>query len=608
VTIHELGDYALARLALSPPGDRPAARLAESALRCLFSFQVFARPALPEQGLFRFHAGDPPRLADNANEFALLSVAILLQRFSVSTTLLAELVPRLEAGFDAIERHGVCPSYTNICLIQLAENLALGQALGRTLDPSLRRFGQARIRAGERRLDEWLRFTRAYGIHEFDSPTYTEVALEALLAAFAAAPDVVTRQDVRAALDYFWSDVAANTFAGRGSLTGPHSRSYDFIAGQGGLTVSMYLEGLRDELPSQAPDGSKILLWLNLADGGYQPAAGALCWSALPRRVILSTYGPNAAATGQERYAFVTGEFAVGSASADYGPQDQLISAELASSPRTPAISVVPDYLDAPGTQVRAGDFTKIAHLPMSPSSAQKDGAVLTLLRVSAADPHYQKPGGGALPLVSLATNVIAPVALDELYIDGMAATPGEPRSLPLRPTLTLRVAHAAIAIGVVDIGGLECPDDDGHIVSLTQPTLIWKPLAPASTARDSSARLAIYHASTVPSDTAPLARCFARVALLLMGSTCTTASCASDLGRRVQGAVATAQRRFDRHTGDWDILVRVEDGPQLHVHRIVGSLERVLAREVDGQPIRFPPLSVNGAPILIRSTRENGR
>ena len=79
------------------------------------------------------------------------------------------------------------------------------------------------------------------GIYEFQSPTYYDGDIQALALGLRYAADAPTATSFRNALDYFWADIAANTFLPRGSLGGPHSRSYDLFGGQGILGVPMYL-------------------------------------------------------------------------------------------------------------------------------------------------------------------------------------------------------------------------------------------------------------------------------------------------------------------------------------------------------------------------------
>src|SRR5262249_58450382 len=118
---------------------------------------------------------------------------------------------------------------------------------------------------------------------------------------------------VRAALDYVWTDLAANTSAG-GSVAGPLSRDYDFLTGDGGVELSLYREGLRLALPSQAADLTKATLIVDeAAPDRYLPPAAALCMATTWPREVRSTFGPDAAATGRERTAYLTPDFTLGS-------------------------------------------------------------------------------------------------------------------------------------------------------------------------------------------------------------------------------------------------------------------------------------------------------
>jgi hypothetical protein len=603
-TVHDFGDYALAKLALSGAADPAASALAEASLGCLFSYQKFGSPSETDHGVFPFHLGDPPRPQDNPTEFALLPVGRLVTDFPLSASLANMLEPRIRAGLAAIEQHVVCPSYTNICWMQTAEMLALGRWLAARLDPAVAAEGRAFVASAQGRLDGWLAFTRGAGLTEFDSPTYSEVDLETMLVAFRAA-DHDARTKVRAALDYLWSDLAANSSA-RGILAGPLSRTYDFLTAQGGLTVSLYLERLRLSLPTQGADLTKAVLLLNEADAaGYRAPASALCLSALPEREVLSTYGADAGTSRRERYVYITPDFTLGSASADYGTsvgsdQDELLRAELGASSRIPVIAVIADYLDAPGTSVREGDFTKVTHLLMSPAAAQRREAMLALLRVEAKDPQYAGADGGTLPLRNLATNVTFPASADAIWLDGAPADLSRDQVVSARPTLAVQIGSGAVAMSVLEAGGLECPNADGSIGARSVPEVHVKPLAPSSSARDAVARLVVYHDLALPADTSTLAKCFARASLLFLAQPCRSAGCLGDLTARARAASDAAVRRWDPATGDWDVTVTIDGGPMLRVHRGLGQNPQVLAREIDGTPLTFPPLSVNGIPISL--------
>ena len=51
-----------------------------------------------------------------------------------------------------------------------------------------------------------------------------------------------TRAQFKAALDYLWGELAANFFTPASALSGPHSRDYDFLLGQGMLDIDYYVQ------------------------------------------------------------------------------------------------------------------------------------------------------------------------------------------------------------------------------------------------------------------------------------------------------------------------------------------------------------------------------
>jgi hypothetical protein len=610
--VHDWGDYALAKVAVSGPADPRAEALVEVAIRCLFTFQESGSTGDTERGVFPFHYGDPANPRDNPTEFALAPLADLLLGDPLPAALRNDIEPRLVMALEAVERHRVCPKYTNICLMQIAEMLSLGRVLDRSADAATRAFGEARVTSGKARLDDWLAFTRSAGIVEFDSPTYSAVDLGALLLALHGSDDESVRVKVRGALDYLWSDLAANFFPGRGSLAGPHSRTYSFFAGQGAVALSYYLEGLRREPPDPSDLSAGVLLstidLLNAEREPYRPSPRALCLSTGREREITSTFGPNGGAGGRQRYAFIAPEFALGSASADYGTnvesdQDEMIRAELASSPKTSAIVVLPDYLDSPGVSVKSGEFNKVTHLLMSPAAAQKGGAMLALLRVAATAPNYKSADGKLLPLVSLATNVIVPADADEILIDGQPAERDRDVSLTARPTLVVRLGTGAVAVSVLEASGLECTGAAEGFVDRHKAALHFKPLERANANHGSTARLAIYHEANLSGDSSTLSNCFARVALLIVGERCAGPGCAHDFLERVSEANKAAKRFFDARDGDWDVSARVPGMPELRVHRVVGRDEKLLAREVDGREMSFSPLRVNSRAVGLGPT-----
>ena len=172
---------------------------------------------------------------------------------------------------------------------------------------------------------------------------------------YAARPGA--RSQFKHALDMIWADTAANTFAARGVLSGPHSRDYDTLLGHGMLYFEMYLWGLegtgplhceKDDPHCEGPVSAAAPMWefqngtssvgtgepMNviavswfnlLHPKGYRPSPRlrALSRGNLTKVVQSRFILQNVSANGQEArfaetYNFVTKDFAIGSASQEY--------------------------------------------------------------------------------------------------------------------------------------------------------------------------------------------------------------------------------------------------------------------------------------------------
>jgi hypothetical protein len=603
--IADFTSYALAKMVLAAPNDASAAAAAEQMVRCAFSFQFFGADAGANEGVFPFHIGGPPNFGDNGIEFALEDLGPLLLDYGArfSPTLASYLAPRIQAAADVIvQKHNVCSAYTNICLTQTFELMALGRWFSQSTDATLQAYGQTLLQASASKMSTWTSFTTQNGLFEFDSPTYYNLDLQALGLGRRYAPDASSAATFALPLAYLWADIAANTFFPRGSLGGPHSRSYDFISGQGAVEAPMYLAGLRN-----TPGGGGVTEARNLlvftGPSAYSVPAASLCAASAPTREVRSTWIKTSTDLGHERYAYYTPDYAIGSTSADYGndtnDQDMLLTAELASGPASAIISVLPDYLDAPATAVGEGDFTKVTHLPLAPAAAQKGGAMLSLLRIPAKDPGYVDKNMMPIPVVNLSTNVIFPAQADELLLNGMPANLTADTPVASLPTVTARVGTGAVAVAVIAASGLECPDATGTIVDLAPPQIHFKPYQPTTGTSNPPPvmRLAIYHATTLPADTST---CFARVTLLWVADHCAGSGCAAALSSVVAKAAAGASTMWDPKTQAWSAEVSAASsagpGPTLLVSRTVSPAS--LTRKVDGQDMTFAPLSVNGVSV----------
>ena len=133
-------------------------------------------------------------------------------------------------------------SYSNIYLMHTACLIIFGEA---TMDYGSKAF--AAQDAGYKFWWSWVKYTYAAGLHEFDSPTYTSVQMNALYIIALYAKDNDARKAASQVLDYLWTSTAAAFFYNGQMQAGPHSRDYDFLFGKGLLTSQLYLTGISDD-------------------------------------------------------------------------------------------------------------------------------------------------------------------------------------------------------------------------------------------------------------------------------------------------------------------------------------------------------------------------
>ena len=445
-TGRDCSNAALAELLLSEPTDGAAAQRALSLLRrpeCApgpqFNGQAYS-------SILNMH-----RKRFNSSDWAWIVGAVRAE--------LAARAPAPPAPQTALD-----VSYSNMFFMNTANLVLFGEALAREADPATRALGTAAAAAGYAQLDQWLAYAAHAGNHEFLSPTYYWVQLNALHQgfAFAARPNSTGRAAFGAILDHLWADIGANYFPGTQTLSGAHTRDYDFLFGHGALMVWTWVMGLGDIAapPSCEHDDAHceranneqnalVLASLLAADAvtnaslGYLPTTAALSASHRYPRVVASKWLEQAqtanaqSARFGDRTNYVTQSFAMGTASQDYitnthsayyaGPQDKLLNIELAwpdtpSAPINmslplPDITFVPDYLDAPWGHELEPTTGKPSHLALHPGIVQVRGAVLL---TAAVNPHDQLDGFNLTAFTSIASNLVLPCrAADEVLTVG---------------------------------------------------------------------------------------------------------------------------------------------------------------------------------------------
>ena len=139
--------------------------------------------------------------------------APMLRRYgrSLSPGVYQNLTSRLCSALPATGNlpAGVDVSYTNIYLMEAVNLVVIGGALAGTCP----RAANATA-SGFRQLDLWFNYTHTAGIHEYTSPTYTWVQLDALYLGQLYSPDAAYRARFRSVLDHIWGQISANWFEG----------------------------------------------------------------------------------------------------------------------------------------------------------------------------------------------------------------------------------------------------------------------------------------------------------------------------------------------------------------------------------------------------------
>jgi hypothetical protein len=614
-SVQEFAQYAIGAIWLAlqdaDAGVTTALNRAEAMARCTFEYQQYTPGSSdPSNGLFAFNPGGAYNISDNGTEFAVWGLATLLGAYAplLPQSFISFAVPRLEAALDAIEGHAVCPAYTNICLMQIADLVVAGQWLAQLTDAGESAAGAGYVTAGTTLLEQWSQFTQANGVAEYDSPTYGSIDLKVLETAYSFGPPSM-QGSFRRALDYLWTYVAASTLPTRGNLAPPFGRTYDFYYGQGLLQGDLYIEGLTPPALTPGPPPTLVFNLVNASFAGYRPPASTLCSSGDPVREVRSTWGQDASTTGKERYLYITPDFTLGSTSAGYNPtniasvQDLPVAGTLGASYGVPLLTVFGDYFDNPGGEsITQGGFTKVTHLQTLPAAAQLRGDLLVALRIDAQDPGYTDATGNPVPLVNLATDVLVPAGADDLLIDGHPADLTKVTTLDSNATVTVRVGTGVLSVALVDASGLECPVPGSAIAERSTPTVQFKSFMPSSAHSGAIARLVVYHDMNLPSNTSSLQGCWARTTLLIRGTSLSGVSPSADAAAfalQTRAAALAAKVQYDAGTGSYGVLLRaaVDAGPQLYVQRTL-SPNIVESRLVNGQAISFLPLEVGGRAV----------
>jgi hypothetical protein len=191
-------------------------------------------PWLAEEPLAEMAQPDP-----NWADFGGARLAQIMKHHAAR--LPADLVDAVKVGLGhaayAIFRRNTGPAHTNIAIAGAGVAVAAGELLRRT----------RLLDYGRRRLHNLVAHTKHHGgFNEYNSPTYTMVALHECERILSLVHDPQARSDAEWLRQAAWQTVAEHFHPGTGQWAGPHSRAYslrlapataEFLAEQSGVDI-----------------------------------------------------------------------------------------------------------------------------------------------------------------------------------------------------------------------------------------------------------------------------------------------------------------------------------------------------------------------------------
>ncbi|MBC7287727.1 MAG: hypothetical protein H5T86_06725 [Armatimonadetes bacterium] len=386
-------------------------------------------------GNFRWYWRDGAVLDANAVEFSMQAASLvwLRHRDKLPTAAREKLEELLRYGIQGCMRHIVPPSYTNIALMNAENLILLGEALEQ---PDVAQEGYRRLEAVVR--DVW-----DHGIHEYDSPTYYGVDLDCLLLIEAYAQREEAREQARALLELFWTDIAANWFEPAKRLAGAHSRTYDFLYGLGYLDGHLKAAGWLDD--------PKIFGFYTVF-GRWKPPSQLLEMSRTRYpRLVRQRWGIG---PGGTKTHWVCPDITISAAGSNYEPMDCPLAADFPGPRGAVRCYFVPDARRDPYGKktIPAGPHQKALHLMPLYIGAQRTADALALAVYRPTD-YPPNPG-------TLESHFVMPLDVDEIWIGEERFVPpkDEPfaREVTAGEAVVIRKGTAALGIRVPWARGLD--------------------------------------------------------------------------------------------------------------------------------------------------------
>lgn len=425
--------YAHYVLALDLP-DAPAK--AVTALRRAMALQDMREGS---RSFGEFAAFEGSNESGTATEFTVLPLAQVVMRYGdkLPADLRDQLAERLKTALKVIRGRNIPADAGNVFLISAVDQLLIGE---------IARDERA-VAESAARLTNYLSIARSRGINEYVSPNWTSTQLGVLLIGHNYTTQPEPKRMLESVAKFVWSQVAANVVPRRGLLGGPHSREVDFVHGSGTIDAFLFLEGLRATPPQLTPFSDGLRAYLNDVEWGFRPDEKILKLAELPDaggdRLVRMRWGIN---TGNDRYFYLTPDFAMGSSSMTGWPNDKKLTVEFPTPKPIPTIWVVSDPFDAPyGRLMRQGRPIPPMHINEKITAVQDKGTLLAIM-------NYRQDLAALQQLPpTVGTNVIVPLGADQVLLDGKPIVVAENATKPFElPATTDSVVIVREGTGAV--------------------------------------------------------------------------------------------------------------------------------------------------------------
>ena len=382
-------------------------------------------PSSSTYGNLRWRASEPKVDDQNSVEFAMQSAILLwnLHRDALSKESQERLQRMILLSVEGIKRHEVKISYTNMALMKIWNQNAIGEAFNQ---PAL-------VDEANHSMDLWLQETATNGIHEYVSPTYygTDFDSLGLLARFAKNPEM--QRKALAGIRALWVDIAANWFEPCQRLSGSHGRDYDVLYSRGYLDSQLVGAGFISPEESTQKGRSEFA---KLCQVPLPDDIKTMFKDVVPRTIV-RRWGPEPE-MGTVNY--VGAHFAFGTGGNSLDPEDLTLVLDM-GTPKTPIGRFMMDGRgDAYQTKkVTQGSHKKNPHLKPFLATVQRGPEALYL----AIQPNDSK-------IEQISSNFIFPADAQLWTVSGKASS-----GLTIQDDKPVFVRMGNVAVGVRFVAAL---------------------------------------------------------------------------------------------------------------------------------------------------------